>query len=97
MADITVECVEYLDKIVIDLLGEREHIKEYFEKINQFEHKVDLSNIKLRGQLQKTHYTVNEFTIFTVGNTIDIIEAISDSIETVADYIMSLLTSSNVI
>jgi predicted phosphate transport protein (TIGR00153 family) len=97
MADKTVDCVEYLDKIVNDLLHERKNIKNFYKKINKLEHDVDILNIKLRGNLQKTDYHVNAFTIFTVGNTIDIIEAISDSIETVADYIMSLLTSSNVI
>jgi len=49
-------------------------------------------NIKLRKSLQETKYDVNFFTIFTVGNIFDILEAISDSIEGVADYIMVLLT-----
>jgi len=89
--DTTVECSEYLDKTVEDLLGKREHVKEYSKQINLLEHKVDVNNIKLRRSLQETHYTVNFFTIFTVGNIFDIMEAISDSIETVADYIMVLL------
>ncbi|MFO8020453.1 MAG: DUF47 family protein [Promethearchaeia archaeon] len=97
MSNKTVACVEYLDKIVIDLLGEREHIKQYHNKINNLEHDVDILNIQLREELQQTGYEVNQFTIFTVGSTINIIEAISDSIETVADYIMALLTSSNVV
>jgi predicted phosphate transport protein (TIGR00153 family) len=93
----TVECADFLDKIVIDLLGERKNIKEYARQINQNEHKVDLLNIKLRKNLQETEYHVNFFTIFTVGNIFDILEAISDSIEVVADYIMVLLTSANIL
>ncbi|MFX1260146.1 MAG: DUF47 domain-containing protein [Promethearchaeota archaeon] len=93
MSQITVECVQYLDKIVIDLLGERNKIKEYAKLINQHEHAVDLLNIKLRQSLQETDYSINYFTAFTVGNVFDILEAISDSIESVADYIMVLLTS----
>ncbi|MFX0059172.1 MAG: DUF47 domain-containing protein [Candidatus Hodarchaeota archaeon] len=93
MMQTTVDCVQYLDKIVIDLLGERNKIKDYAKQINQLEHKVDLLNIKLRQSLQETNYNVNYFTAFTVGNVFDILEAISDSIENVADYIMVLLTS----
>jgi predicted phosphate transport protein (TIGR00153 family) len=89
----TVKAVEYLDKLVIDLVGERTNVKEYARSINQYEHEVDLLNIKLRESLQETKYDVNFFTIFTVGNIFDILEAISDSIEGVADYIMVLLTS----
>ena len=33
----TVECADFLDKIVIDLLGERKNIKEYAKQINQNE------------------------------------------------------------
>ena len=88
----TVVCSEFLDKIVIDLVEERTQAKEIAQKINQHEHKVDLLNIKLRRSLQETKYDVNFFTIFTVGNIFDILEAISDSIEGVADYIMILLT-----
>ena len=91
--DITVECSVFLDKILIDLLKDRENVKEYSSQINQKEHTVDLLNIKLRKSLQDTDYKVNFFTIFTVGNVFDILEAISDSIEGVADYIMVLLTS----
>jgi len=93
----TVEAVNNLDKLVIDLVGERKSVKEYAQKINQLEHDVDLLNIKLRENLQKTEYDVNFFTIFTVGNIFDILEAISDSIEGVADYIIVLLTSSSVL
>jgi predicted phosphate transport protein (TIGR00153 family) len=93
----TVEAVSNLDKLVIDLVGERKSVKEYAQKINQLEHDVDLLNIKLRESLQKTEYDVNFFTIFTVGNIFDILEAISDSIEGVADYIIVLLTSSRVL
>jgi predicted phosphate transport protein (TIGR00153 family) len=93
MMDATIACSKYLDKIVIDLLEERKHIKEYSKQINQYEHKVDLLNIDLRRNLQLTHYDVNQFTVFTVGNIFDILEAISDSIEGVADYIMVLVTS----
>ncbi len=91
----TVEAVKYLDKIVIDLVEERKNVKEYAKLINQYEHEVDLLNIKLRESLQETDYNVNFFTIFTVGNIFDILEAISDSIEGVADYIMVLLTSTS--
>ena len=93
----TVTCVEYLDKIVIDLLAERQEVENYAKEINMLEHEVDLLNIKLRRSLQQTDYNLNSFTVFTVGNTIDIMEAISDSIEIVADYIMQLLTSANVL
>ena len=93
----TVTCVEYLDMIVIDLLGERQEVENYAKQINILEHEVDLLNIKLRRSLQQTDYNLNSFTVFTVGNTIDIMEAISDSIEIVADYIMQLLTSANVL
>ncbi|MHA1106455.1 MAG: DUF47 domain-containing protein [Promethearchaeota archaeon] len=93
--EITVECSVFLDKILIDLLKDRENVKEYASQINQKEHAVDLLNIKLRKSLQQTDYKVNFFTIFTVGNVFDILEAISDSIEGVADYIMVLLTSSS--
>ncbi|MFW9829737.1 MAG: DUF47 domain-containing protein [Candidatus Thorarchaeota archaeon] len=89
----TVQCGEFLDIIVIDLVQDRKKIKDIAREINQREHKVDLMNIKLRKSLQETHYDVNFFTIFTVGNIFDILEAISDSIEGVADYIMVLLTS----
>jgi len=91
----TVKAVEYLDKIVIDLVEERKNVKEYAKLINQYEHEVDLLNIKLRQSLQETDYNVNFFTIFTIGNIFDILEAISDSIEGVADYIMVLLTSTS--
>ncbi len=89
----TVDCSKFLDKIVIDFVENRENVKDIGKQINDHEHKVDLLNIKLRKSLQDTHYDVNFFTIFTVGNIFDIIEAISDSIEGVADYIMVLLTS----
>ena len=92
MMKTTVECGQFLDKLVLDLLGERKKIKEYSQNVNQFEHKVDLLNIKLRKDLQETHYTVNYFTIFTAGNVFDILEAISDAIEAVADYILMLST-----
>ncbi|MFX1571693.1 MAG: DUF47 domain-containing protein [Promethearchaeota archaeon] len=87
----TVDCVQFLDKMVIDLLEERKHLKDYAKQVNQLEHEVDLLNIKLRKNLQDTDYKVNFFTIFTAGNVFDILEAISDSIEAVADYIMVLL------
>ncbi len=93
--EITVECSVFLDKILIDLLKEGENVKNYARQINQKEHAVDLLNIKLRKSLQETDYKVNFFTIFTVGNVFDILEAVSDSIEGVADYIMVLLTSSS--
>jgi predicted phosphate transport protein (TIGR00153 family) len=93
MMKATVKCAEFLDKIVMDLLEERKNIKEYAKQINFHEHKVDILNIKLRKSLQETHYDVNFFTAFTAGNVFDILEAISDSIEGVADYIMVLLTS----
>jgi len=93
----TVMAVEYLDKLVIDLVGERINVKEYAKKINQYEHDVDILNIELRESLQETKYDVNFFTIFTVGNIFDILEAISDSIEGVADYIIVLLTSARVL
>lgn len=93
----TVDCGQFLDQIVIDLMEERKNVKEIAKKINQHEHKVDLLNIKLRRSLQETDYDVNYFTIFTAGNIFDILEAISDSIEGVADYIMVLLTSASTI
>ena len=93
MMKTTVECGQFLDKLVLDLLEERENITEYSQKVNQFEHTVDLLNIKLRKGLQETEYTVNYFTIFTAGNVFDILEAISDAIEAVADYILVLLTN----
>ncbi len=92
----TVECVNYLDKIVINLLGDRKNVEEFNKQINLLEHSVDLLNIKLRKSLQETNYDVNSFTIFTVGNIFDIMEAISDAIETVSDYIMQLLRSATV-
>ncbi|MHA2289506.1 MAG: DUF47 domain-containing protein [Promethearchaeota archaeon] len=95
--EVTVKAVEYLDKLVIDLVGERTNVKEFAGKVNQLEHDVDLLNIKLRESLQETKYDVNFFTIFTVGNIFDILEAISDSIEGVADYIIVLLTSARVL
>ena len=94
MMKITAEGGEYLDDIVIDLLGDREKIKEYAKEINFLEHKVDILNIKLRKSLQETNYNVNAFTIFTIGNIFDILEAISDSMEDVSDYILLLLISS---
>ena len=97
MMKVTVECGEYLDKIVLDLLGERKNVKEYSKQINILEHKVDLLNIELRKSLQATDYKVNAFIVFTVGNTFDILEAISDSMEVVADYIMLLLRSASVL
>ncbi|MBA7525366.1 hypothetical protein ES705_17517 [subsurface metagenome] len=93
MMKTTVDCVQFLDKIVLDLLEERKNITKFSTQINQLEHTVDLLNIKLRKNLQETEYTVNFFTIFTAGNVFDILEAISDSIEAVADYILVLLTS----
>ena len=89
----TVVCAQFLDKIVIDLVKDRKDVKEIAAQINYYEHEVDLLNIKLRRSLQETDYHVNYFTIFTVGNIFDILEAISDSIEEVADYIMVLLIS----
>jgi predicted phosphate transport protein (TIGR00153 family) len=71
MMNLTVKVVDYLDKIVIDLLGERENVKEFASHINNLEHQVDNLNIELRKSLQKTSYDVNYFTIFTVGNTIE--------------------------
>ncbi|MFX1326883.1 MAG: DUF47 domain-containing protein [Promethearchaeota archaeon] len=94
MMNKSVECVEFLDKLLIDLLGNRSQVKEIATKINNLEHQVDVLNIKLRRSLQQTDYKVNTFTIFTVGMTMNIIEAISDAIEAVADYILVLLTSS---
>ncbi|MFW9972500.1 MAG: DUF47 domain-containing protein [Candidatus Odinarchaeota archaeon] len=90
----SVKCVDFLDKILIDLLGNRTEVKEIAVKINDLEHQIDVLNIKLRKSLQQTDYKINYFTIFTVGMTMNIIEAISDAIEAVADYIMVLLTSS---
>ncbi len=92
MMKTTVDCGQFLDKLVLDLLEERKNIKDFSENVNQFEHKVDLLNIKLRKGLQETEYTVNYFTIFTAGNVFDILEAISDAIEAVADYILMLST-----
>ena len=92
MMKTTVECGQFLDRLVLDLLEERKNIKDYSQNVNQFEHKVDLLNIKLRKELQETEYTVNYFTIFTAGNVFDILEAISDAIEAVADYILMLST-----
>jgi len=89
----TVVCAQFLDKIVIDLVKDRKDVKEIAAQINYYEHEVDLLNIKLRRSLQETDYHINFFTIFTVGNIFDILEAISDSIEEVADYIMVLLIS----
>ena len=89
----TVDCAQFLDKIVIDLVQDRKNVKEIAAQINYYEHEVDLLNIKLRRSLQETDYHINFFTIFTAGNIFDILEAISDSIEEVADYIMVLLTS----
>ncbi|NHJ25392.1 MAG: DUF47 family protein [Candidatus Lokiarchaeota archaeon] len=97
MMENTVKAVDLLDKMVIDLLGKRKQIKEFASQINQHEHEVDILNIKLRKSLHETKYDVNYFTAFTAGNVFDIIEAISDSIEAVADYIMVLLTSSEVL
>ncbi|MFW9877415.1 MAG: DUF47 domain-containing protein [Candidatus Thorarchaeota archaeon] len=91
MMKTTVDCVQFLDKIVLDLIEERKHIKEYAQQINQLEHTIDLINIKLRKNLQETDYDVNYFTVFTAGNVFDILEAISDSIEAVADYIMQII------
>lgn len=96
MMESTVQAAEYLDKIVIDLLEERKNVKEIHRRINQHEHDVDLMNIKLRKSLQETDYNISYFTAFTAGNVFDILEAISDAIEAVADYIMVLLTSSEV-
>ena len=93
MMKTTVECVQFLDKLVIDLLEERKYVKEYSQKINEYEHTIDLLNIRLRKDLQETEYTVNAFTVFTAGNVFDILEAISDAIEAVADYILVLLTN----
>jgi len=90
----SVDCVEYLDRLLIDLLGNRTQVKDIAIEINDLEHQVDVLNIKLRRSLQQTEYTVNYFTVFTVGMTMNIIEAITDAIESVADYIMVLLTSS---
>ncbi|MFW9951079.1 MAG: DUF47 domain-containing protein [Candidatus Thorarchaeota archaeon] len=97
MMENTVKAADLLDKLVIDLLGERKHIKEFTKQINQHEHEVDILNINLRKSLHETKYDVNYFTAFTAGNVFDIIEAISDSIEAVADYIMVLLTSSDIL
>jgi len=97
MMSTTVKCAEYLDKIVIDLLGDRKQVEAFVKDINLLEHEIDIANIKLRKSLQETNYDLNAFTVFTVGNTMDIIEAISDAIEIVADYIMQLLTSANVL
>ncbi|MFX1384830.1 MAG: DUF47 domain-containing protein [Promethearchaeota archaeon] len=94
MMNKSVICVDFLDKILINLLGNRDQVKEIATNINNLEHQVDVLNIKLRKSLQETDYKVNYFTIFTVGMTMNIIEAISDAIESVADYIMVLLTSS---
>jgi len=91
MMENTVNCAQFLDKILIDLLEDRKYLKDYVRQINQLEHEVDLLNIKLRKNLQETNYKVNYFTIFTAGNVFDILEAISDAIEAVADYIMVLL------
>ena len=92
----TVECSNLLDQILIDLLGERKKVRDIAKQINQQEHKIDRLNIRLRKSLQQTDYKLNPFTIFTVGMTMNIIEAISDAIEVVADYILVLLTSANV-
>ncbi|MHA1689606.1 MAG: DUF47 domain-containing protein [Promethearchaeota archaeon] len=94
MMEKTEKCVGYLDKIVMDLLADRKNVKDYAREINFIEHEIDLLNIALRKSFQETEFSVNAFTIFTVGNTTDIIEAISDAIEGVADYILRLLTSS---
>ncbi len=97
MMKITVKCVDFLDKLVIDLLEERTHVKEFASQINYLEHEVDILNIELRRSLQETNYDINYFTAFTIGSIFDILEGISDAIEVVADYIMVLLTSANVL
>jgi predicted phosphate transport protein (TIGR00153 family) len=97
MMKTTVECSNYLDRLLIDLLGERKRVREIAKQINQLEHKVDVLNINLRRSLQQTDYKISNFTAFTVGMTMNILEAISDSIEVVADYILVLLTSANVL
>jgi predicted phosphate transport protein (TIGR00153 family) len=97
MMKTTVDCSTLLDLILMDLLGERKRVKEIAKQINHLEHKVDLLNIQLRRSLQQTDYDINYFTSFTVGMTMNILEAISDACETVADYILVLLTSANVL
>jgi predicted phosphate transport protein (TIGR00153 family) len=97
MMKTTVDCSGNLDVILMDLLGERKRVKEIAKQINHLEHKVDLLNIRLRRSLQQTEYNINYFTSFTVGMTMNILEAISDACETVADYILVLLTSANVL
>lgn len=93
MIDKTVECAELLDDLLSALVKSRESVKGIAEQINKLEHEVDVLSLKLKESLQKNDFKINIFTGFFIGNTLNILEAISDSIEEVADYI-SLLTVS---
>ncbi len=93
MIDKTVECAGLLDDLFNALVKSRESVKDIAEHINKLEHEVDVLSLKLKESLQKNDFKINIFTGFFIGNTLNILEAISDSIEEVADYI-SLLTVS---
>lgn len=91
--DTTVECAELLDGLLTALIKSREKVKDIAIHINKLEHEVDILNLKLRESLQKTDFKINIFTGFLIANTLNILEAISDSIEEVADYILLLTVS----
>lgn len=91
--DKTVECAELLDDLLNALIKSREKVKDITIKINKMEHEVDILNLKLSESLQKTDFKINIFTGFLIADTLNILEAISDSIEEVADYILLLTVS----
>jgi len=93
MIDKTVECAELLDELLSALVKSRETVKDIAEQINKLEHEVDILSLKLKESLQKNDFKINIFTGFFIGNTLNILEAISDSIEEVADYILLLTVS----
>jgi predicted phosphate transport protein (TIGR00153 family) len=91
--DKTAECVELLDNIITALAKTRENVKDLAIKINKMEHEIDVLSLKLKMSLQKTDFKINIFTGFLIANTLNILEAISDSVEEVADYIVLLTVS----
>lgn len=94
MARDSVEAVKKLFQMVEDLInGEEENIRENGEEVNSLEHNVDEKRYAINRTLTSNDYDINPFSAIVIHNCISALEAISDSAEEVADYIIMLMVA----
>ena len=91
MGHLSVECVKNLNQMVDALLkAEEAEIQKLGQEVNLLEHKVDEKRYAINRNLVSNNPNINPFSAITIHNCISALEAISDSCEEVADYIIML-------